>query len=65
VLVTLAVIWMFAAITFCKTNKLFLLCSSLFATLCCIAALSSFSKMAMALVILALVFVMSIYFSKT
>ena len=65
VLVCLAVIWTFIAATMYKRSKLFFFCASVFALLCCLAALATLSKTALVLVMLAIVFSVCMYMSPT
>ncbi len=65
VLVSLAVMWTFACASLWSKQKLFSLCASLFALLCCFAALATFSKTVIVLLLIAIVFIMCIYFPRT
>ncbi len=65
VLVSLAVMWTFASASLWNKQKLFSLCASLFALLCCFAAIATLSKSVIVLVLFIIVFAMCMYFPRT
>ncbi|HJN71911.1 MAG TPA: O-antigen ligase family protein [Phycisphaerales bacterium] len=61
VLVGLAVIWAFIAASWCKNRILYFVIAGLFSLLCCAAAISTSSKTTVVLVLVAFIFVLSMY----